>query len=268
MSIQITELIYYPVKSLSGISVSELELDDFGPKWDRRFMYVDAAGVFISQRRFPQLSKLAVSITATGLCISGVNSKLLTYKLDNFKQALQVRVWQDQVKALASVEVAEDQLMSDFLSEPVRLVYMPDNSFRQLDREFYAPDKRVGFADAFPLLLTNEGSVTELNERLAPQHAVQMARFRANVVVRAERPYQEDEWRRLRLGDIECVSVKPCSRCSMTTIDSQGRFGKEPLKTLSTYRRNQYGVCFGHNLVHLKSGFIRVGDYLTVLDVG
>ena len=51
----------------------------------------------------------------------------------------------------------------------------------------------------------------------------------------------------------------------MTTIDSNGlkSVDKEPLKTLSQYRKNDFGICFGQNLVHLSKGEIRIGDVVT-----
>lgn len=46
----------YPVKSLRGVEVASLELDDLGPVGDRRWMLVDDAGRFVTQRQFPKLA--------------------------------------------------------------------------------------------------------------------------------------------------------------------------------------------------------------------
>ena len=40
--------------------------------------------------------------------------------------------------------------------------------------------------------------------------------------------------------------------------------GKEPLRTLATYRRQGSDVFFGQNLVHHGAGRLRVGDPLLV----
>ena len=55
--------------------------------------------------------------------------------------------------------------------------------------------------------------------------------------------------------------MKPCERCVFTTVDQEtGETGKEPLKTLATYRRQNAAVIFGMNLIHRNEGHLRVGD--------
>ncbi|MBW2464555.1 MAG: MOSC domain-containing protein [Deltaproteobacteria bacterium] len=53
---RITELYLYPVKSCRGISVSSVHVGRRGPTGDRRFMVVDDAGEFITQRQEPRLA--------------------------------------------------------------------------------------------------------------------------------------------------------------------------------------------------------------------
>ena len=83
-----------------------------------------------------------------------------------------------------------------------------------------------------------------------------MERFRPNLVVRGTAPYEEDLWKRIRIGDVELAVVKPCSRCAIPTTDQETgeRDGKEPLRTLATYRKTELGVVFGQNVVHLATG--------------
>jgi uncharacterized protein YcbX len=51
----------------------------------------------------------------------------------------------------------------------------------------------------------------------------------------------------------------------ITTVDQgSGERGKEPLKTLATYRKVQGEVLFGRNLIHASSGTVRVGDPVEV----
>jgi uncharacterized protein YcbX len=89
-------------------------------------------------------------------------------------------------------------------------------------------------------------------------------------VVDGERAYQEDQWRRIRVGDVEFEGVKNCSRCVFTTIDPDTGVkhpGKEPLRTLGSYRRKpQGGVYFGQNLIPRSRGVIHVGDKVEILD--
>jgi hypothetical protein len=97
-----------------------------------------------------------------------------------------------------------------------------------------------------------------------------MRRFRPNLVVDGEGAYEEDRWRRIRVGDVEFEGVKNCSRCVVTTIDPDSGVKdphKEPLRTLATYRRQaQGGVYFGQNLIPRSGGVIHVGDRVEILD--
>jgi uncharacterized protein YcbX len=141
---------------------------------------------------------------------------------------------------------------------------MPERVVRPADPAYAPPGTRVSFADAFPFLLTSEESLRDLNQRL-PQ-PLPMNRFRPNLVVTGDRPYEEDDWRDIQIGDIPMQVVKPCGRCVVTTTDqSTGIRGQEPLRTLATYRKRSGDAMFGQNLVHRNSGQLRVGDPVRIL---
>ena len=63
------------------------------------------------------------------------------------------------------------------------------------------------------------------------------------------------------IGECEFQVVKPCSRCILTTVDPEtGEFsGKEPLRTLATYRKQSGNVMFGQNLIATIKGKLEVG---------
>jgi len=93
-----------------------------------------------------------------------------------------------------------------------------------------------------------------------------MTNFRPNIVISGGiSAFAEDSWERITIGDITFELVKPCSRCVVTTIDINGlkSADQEPLRTLGRYRKNEFGICFGQNLVHLSQGEIRKGDLVT-----
>jgi uncharacterized protein YcbX len=92
-----------------------------------------------------------------------------------------------------------------------------------------------------------------------------MNRFRPNLVVRGCVPYAEDGWEEVRVGKALFRAADPCARCAVTTVDQQtGERGKEPLRTLATYRKAQGEVLFGRNLIHTSTGTVRVGDPVEV----
>ncbi|RMJ01985.1 MOSC domain protein [Marinobacter litoralis] len=260
----VQSLFIYPVKSLAGVPVSSLELDDFGPSGDRRWMIVDVGGKFVTQRRLPRLALIGVVLVdgVVSIQIPGEGE----FPLTPAAEQQQVTVWRDEVLASAA-QSAVSEALSRFCGEPLRLVYMPDSTFRRVDPERVADVRRVGFADGFPFLIANAASLDELNSRLA--EAVDMRRFRPNIVISGAQPWAEDQWRELKVGGFCFRVVKPCSRCVLTTVHpdtGQKDPGTEPLKTLSGYRKTPDGVIFGQNAVHDGRGSVVVGDSVSIIE--
>ena len=55
--------------------------------------------------------------------------------------------------------------------------------------------------------------------------------------------------------------AEPCPRCAITTVDQEtGVRGKEPLRTLATYRKSDGEVIFGRNLIQDALGTVHLGD--------
>ena len=106
--------------------------------------------------------------------------------------------------------------------------------------------------------------------RFRPDFApLTMKRFRPNLVVEGSGPFDEDTWKRIRIGETVFHVVKPCGRCVITTIDPErGEFdGKEPLRTLAKFRKVGDLVMFGQNLIAERpGGTIRVGDEVEILE--
>ncbi|MEJ2217106.1 MAG: MOSC domain-containing protein, partial [Gemmatimonadota bacterium] len=258
----------YPVKSLGGFDRDVWELDAFGLRYDRRWMIVDPDGRFMTQRDYPGMAEISVEMQADRLILSVPMQSPVAVPLEPEPGASEpVTIWDDTVAARAVSEDA-NRWLGEVLKTPCRLVYMPEESARSVDRAHVGRTAQVAFADGFPLLLTSEESLEELNRRLS--EPVAMDRFRPNLVVSGiGGPHVEDTWRRIRVSDMELDVVKPCSRCVIVTTDQQtGERGPEPLETLATYRTFDGGVCFGQNVVHMGHGRIRVGDDIQVLETG
>ena len=74
-------------------------------------------------------------------------------------------------------------------------------------------------------------------------------------------PYEEDRWRRVRVGGVGFRAVKPRSRCAITIVDQEiGEKGEEPLRTLASYREVGGKVFFGQNAIPDGSGRLGDGD--------
>jgi uncharacterized protein len=277
----ISEINIYPVKSLKGISLTEASVEKRGLRHDRRWMLTDKEGMFFTQREFPKMAMISVEVGTDWLRFSASNaSDLRVPAIPETGESQQVTIWQSVCEAEVYND-AVNQWFSDILSTDCQLVKMPDTTERRVNELFDSGNDIVSFADGYPLLVIGEGSLADLNSRLA--EPLPMNRFRPNIVVSDSRPFAEDEWKRIKIGEATFRVVKPCIRCVMTTIDqSRGEFaGKEPLRTFAEFRaaRNVYpdtyeslgltapSILFGQNLIPETAGAcVYINDTVEILD--
>lgn len=263
MTLRLSGLNIYPIKSARGIALDASDVDEFGLRHDRRWMVVDQSGLFLSQRSHPRLALVVPSISDDTLQVDAPGMRPLRSPLRPRESvSTRVTVWDDTGPASwVGLEAAE--WFSEVLGTPCSLVHMADGVVRPANPAFASPGVRVSFADGFPFLLISEESLADLNRRLADP--LPMNRFRPNLVVAGGEPYGEDEWGRIEIGGVRLEVVKPCERCLVTTTDqATGARGKEPLRTLATYRKVGNDVMFGQNVVHENTGRLRVGDVVTI----
>lgn len=272
---RVAELTIYPVKSTRGLQLTHAEVEPWGLLDDRRWMVVDDSGYVVTARVRPAL--LTVRVTPLGrgnVLLEGPHAEPLEVDATMSREYVPVQIWKNTLDAVRANAEA-DAWFGKLLEQDVRLVWLDDPTRRQVNPAYGLPADRVAFADAFPLLLTTTGSLTQLNDWIVeeallrgedpPAEPLPMRRFRPSVVADSLEPFGEDTWCRLRIGSVPFRAVKLCDRCVLTTIDpdTQER-GKEPLRTLARHRRWDGKVWFGMNLVPDGTGSIAVGDEIQV----
>ncbi len=262
-SVTLSGLYIYPIKSAGGIAVEQAALTAQGLAYDRRWMIVTPDGHFMTQRKFPRMALITVQMQGDDLMISALGMESLSVPLrpEQSKMTFDERmvvVWGDRCLAWSMGSRAKIWF-SAMLETPCELVYMPDESNRPTDHGKFGTTHQVSFADAYPFLLISEASLADLNRRL--DTPIPMNRFRPNLVISGCDAFAEDQWATLRIGDIPFRVAKPCSRCTIPTVDqATGERSPEPLKTLATYRHWDGQIWFGQNLIHGDMGTLRVGD--------
>jgi len=266
----VTSLEIYPVKGCQGVSVSEVELRRGGIVGDREIMLVKD-GENYAQRDHPHVATIAVERLADGrlklrhpeagelvheVRVEGgeVPVNLIYNDISTLDQGDEIAAW-----ACAAMKEAGIRVVS--LPKPWDK-WIPLPEFERIDGK---PQARL--YDVAPVLVNNQASLDDFNQRTS--EPVTMDRFRANVVISGDLgPYEEDELEALSTSDAELLYVTVCERCIMTTTDQKTgvRATKEPIKTLSTYRKreNKYGsgVMFGAYMTVGREGRLRVGDRL------
>jgi len=262
--IRVVDLFVYPIKSCGGIAVESAEVDAFGIRNDRRWMVVDAEGRFLTQRTVPLLATIRAGISDGVISLRAAGRETLAVTAVPETAATErVTVWRDTVEALP-IGADAHQWLTSALGRRARLVWMPESTVRAAKRDPAGSSPRISFADAYSFLLASRESLDALNARLA--RPLPMNRFRPNIVVEGVRPFAEDGWKVVRIGDIELDAAGPCARCATTTTDQEtGARGLEPLQTLATFRRKGNEVLFGQNANHRGTGTIRRGDRVEIL---
>ncbi len=104
--------------------------------------------------------------------------------------------------------------------------------------------------------------------RLEPDSVFDVRRFRPNIVIEVddEDGFVENDWKVVRIGDLELRTLMPVPRCVMTTLP-QGELPKDPNVIRSAARHNMRdtGVigtmpCAGIYAAVANGGTVRLGD--------
>jgi len=264
-AVKIASLHIHPLKGARAIDVASFALGLAGAENDRRFMLAGDDGVFLSQRRHPRLALVETAIEGDAMVIGVAGQRVrVPLAVDPGGPRRKVQIWKDEVDALLASGDAS-ALLSDFLATPCTLVHVPPSALRQVDLQYAREGDRVGFADGYPVLVASLASLADLNARLATP--LPMNRFRPSIVLDSGEPFEEERHPRLRVGAVTLRLVKRCARCTVTTVDqATAAVGKEPLRTLATYREHDNEVFFAMNAIPDGEGVLHVGDEATYLD--
>lgn len=234
----VRELYRYPVKSMAGETLSEIELGWHGFEGDRRFAFVRTNEMV----GFPWLTASRVP-------------ELLLYKPrysngDIAEGLIQVR----------TPDGLELPFSDARLAERISFLYGSTVYPMRLDS---------GIFDLASLSLISQETIAAVSEETGRN--LEVARFRPNIVVEVldGRPYAEDTWvgRRLKFGtsidapamrvterDIRCVMVN----IDPTTLEKDARV----LKTIA----QQHDTCLGVYGSTERKGHLRVGDIISLED--
>lgn len=267
--LQLSQINIYPVKSLDGYSPDSAIVEKRGLQYDRRWLITDTEGVFMTQRTNAKMALLKAIIDDNYLIIKEKQNEnnCIKIPIEARNEPFQVEVWDDKILA-TTVSKEADEWLSDFIGKDCHLVKMSETTERRVDEDYNTGEDIVSFADAYPFLIIGEASMQDLNERMGIPLSIR--RFRANFIFKGGEPFQEDNIKHFKIGEIEFLGVKNCARCVLTTRDPDtGAKGKEPLKTLAEYRQKGNKILFGQNVIwHHKAWNwawqpeVKVGDII------
>ena len=218
----------YPVKSMLGERVAGAEVTEHGLVGDRRLALVDRASGKVASAKAPRLWRGLLKCTASTDGAAGV------------------RIEVPGGKALWSTDSDVDALLSDYVGRAVHLSGTPgeeatlDRSVPEevlaggVDAEVSARLVQIGsgtpagggFVDFAPLHLITTSTLDRIAE-LSPRGAVEVERYRPNLVIRTDEPgFVENSWlgREIRVGEhllLKVIASTP--RCAVPTLEHGDR---------------------------------------------
>jgi len=194
----------------------------------------------------------------------------------------EMKIWKDSPQALNMTTILPPELKYALgVRNPLGLFRVSNDHLRKVFR--CAPSKEklgyqavTGFADAYPLHIMNLASSRDVARRVDGSiRRLSVIRFRPNIIITGPEAYEEDSWKRIRIGEYEYYVSCRTTRCLLPNTDQTTgeKHPQEPFKTLSTYRRIDEGAaknhCLGMQMVPaLERGEMRVGDEIEVLETG
>ena len=277
----------FPVKSMGGEQLHDVEVTERGVLGDRAYALIDKdTGKVVSAksvRLFPNLLDCKAAFVEPPrrggeippVRIDLPNGTSVTSDSSDVDRALSAHFRRDvRLARVAPDDFTIDQYHPDVEGadpggnrDTVVAQKLGAALFAELGMESPVP---VGsFFDVFPLSVLTTSTLAQLDE-VRPQSRFDQRRFRMNVIVKTERPgFVENGWvgHKLGLGDGARLNVALLDpRCVMTTLAQDGLpQDTDVLRTLVRHNREQVGdlgqyPCAGVYAVVAAPGTVRIGD--------
>ena len=280
----------FPVKSMLGEELDQVDVDAGGIVGDRAFALVDVETGKVASAKHPKVWPDLLRCRASYVAPPGVD-----------EPSPPVRIELADGPSVMSDAPEVDAVLSRFFGREVRLAraapkdftidqYHPDQE--HLDPQGHrdevtetklgnalfnevgmpSPLPEGSFLDVFPVSVMTTSALDHLGE-LQPGSTFDVRRFRMNVIVAtAEHGFVENSWigGAIDVGERVKLAVPvPDPRCVMTTVAQDG-LERDPqvLKALAKHNRLDFAgaglyPCAGVYAVVASSGTIRTGDPVT-----
>ena len=290
MSIAVGALWRFPVKSMLGEQLDEVDVEQGGIVGDRAFALVDVGTGKVASAKHPKVWPDLLRCRATYVAPPRVGEPLPSVRIDLADGT-----------AVMSDAPEVDAVLSGFFRRDVRLAraapedftidqYHPDQE--HLDPQGHrdevtetklgnalfnevgmpSPLPEGSFLDVFPVSVITTSALDHLGE-LQPGSRFDVRRFRMNVIVATPADgFVENSWigGTIAVGERVKLAVPvPDPRCVITTVAQDG-LERDPqvLKALAKHNRLDFAgaglyPCAGVYAVVASSGTIRTGDPVT-----
>lgn len=251
----------YPVRGLEGMDVDRWRVDAYGLRYDRRWMIVDVAGKAVGRGEHPGLAEVEAIIEGENLVLNAPHLPSVQVPLDPEPGPTEPATIRDETVAVRHVSADANRWLSEWLRSAVRLVFLPEEWSRQVDPSLGTREAQLAFHDELPLRILCAASVADLGSRLGGK--LPWGLFRPSMVIEGVPAYDEDTWKRIRIGgeDIDVVKLAAMGPLTAAGVDPAQAAAVAADRTLDRIPR--LGVMA---LTAATAGELHVGDTVEVLE--
>lgn len=236
--VKVLERYIYPIKSFPGIRLTKMEVTTGGPVLDRQWMLVDEENKFLSLRQRPDLTLFRVSI-GNFVELTWKDGDMMDFGLSETEgESFKVSLWSNE-REVKEVSAEVSEWVSSKIDKKVKLVRMTDENF----------------VDKGEIMVVSKASLDLLDMKVGKRVAI--SRFRPNLIIDHVEAHEEDVMTDFEVNNLSFQFVDRVSRCKVIQVNPiTGEVTEEPMKTLSTYRKEDGKVYFGSYFRPLGSGTI------------
>lgn len=230
----VTAIHLHPIKSCHRVEVTSATVSATGLDGDREWQV--ASGLTpITQRQKSLLAAVVPEpMEGGGLRLSAPGRPSIEVARPTVNDA----VTGSLIGVKVQVGDAGDEAAAWFsalLGDEVRLVARTPDSVLRIPEPLDLFGQTIAFGDVAPVLVANTASLRWLQERAVEPFG--MDRFRPNLVVDTDAPFDEDAWARFQLGGAELAHGLVWPRCTIPQVDQDtGARGREPAVVLKAHR--------------------------------
>ncbi|SEB59790.1 hypothetical protein SAMN04489844_0636 [Nocardioides exalbidus] len=233
-----------PVKGMRHLAQPRVELDEHGPVGDRRWCVVDVrAGKVLRTVQHTSLISVVARQDDDVLTMELPSGESVAAEPRATGETITCDYWGRAVP-LTLTDGPHAAMLGDLLGVDVRLAAAP----------------RGGVVFASPLTILGTASLAALAEELG--EPVDSARFRANLVVQTDEPWQEDSWRgaEVRVGSARVRIGGPVPRCAV--VDHHPVTGEKDVRLLKALVRSRPTNRAGEPFLGVYADIVRPGFVL------
>ena len=273
----VVDIVIYPIKSCGEFRVNKVGINNIGMIFDREWVLLTPNNQIVTQRENSKLLRLMPNLIVEQEEIKAMELSLDGQKI-RFCPVKTGEVVRFECKSAMCEGVEEGKEVAEFLKkvygEDYRMVRVYKH--RQINHHpryqgLVSDDFKTTFMDAAQLLILSKESFNLTKDKVHDEKkdGLDMVAFRANIIVRGCRPFEEDTWSRFSIGNVEFQGIGRCPRCKITTVNVKtleydDNF--EPVTTLRKLNGNGTKGYLGMHCVRLNDGEIQVGQRVIVKD--